>query len=52
MKDHENGHTWEAIAIFEEEIVNGCKEPRPILYIKCRNCADNRILIGTNLPKG
>ena len=48
-----NGHNWEAVAIFVWDAANNTTlEQRPLLWIKCRECEDQRIIIGEYLPKG
>ena len=47
-----NGHNWEAIAVFEQEIVNDTKERRPLLWVRCFECKDTRIIIGNYFIKG
>ena len=56
-KKHKDGHNWEAIAIFQTDAVNQGlyypnTETRPLLYVKCRDCPDERILYGEYFGKG
>lgn len=56
-QEHTLGHNWEAVALFDTDAVNqGLQFPktesRPLLFVKCRECPDERVLYGRFFPKG
>ena len=47
------GHRWESVAIFTWDAVNDHElQNHPLLYVKCTECPDERVLIGSFLTKG
>lgn len=47
-----DGHNWDAVAIFERDAVNGGQESHPLLLVRCLECSDERILLGKYFIKG
>lgn len=52
MMNHIDGHTWRAIAVFARDAVNDGLEQRPLLWVKCAECPDTRIISGEYFVKG
>lgn len=47
-----DGHNWKAIAVFCDYAGVGVEEQRPMLWVKCQECGDTRVLIGTYFIDG